>query len=66
MQKKNAVFAEFYEFLSSPKFFLGNILNICEKKSAIFAENMKKVDVCRFKKVRFSQPFGAKLKIKNL
>ena len=36
------------------------------KKSAIFAENMKKVGVCRFKKVRFLQPFGVKLKIKNL
>ena len=39
---------------------------IYEKKSAIFAENMKKVDACRFKKVRFSQSFRAKLKIKNL
>ena len=32
-------------------------------KNAIFAENMKKVNVCRFKKVRFPQPIGAKLKI---
>ena len=50
MQKKNAVFAEFYEFLSSPKFFLGNILNICKKKSAIFAENMKKRRCVSFQK----------------
>ena len=37
-----------------------------KKKRAIFAENIKKVDVFRFKKAQFSQPFGAKLKIKNL
>jgi hypothetical protein len=37
-----------------------------EKKSVILAENMKKVGVRRFKKVQFSQPFGVKLKIKNL
>ena len=64
--EKSAVFAEFHEFLSSPNYFLGNIFKYVEKNSAIFAENMKKVGVCCFKKVRFSQPFGAKLKIKNL
>jgi hypothetical protein len=36
-----------------------------QKKSAIFAENMKKVGVGCFKKVQFSQPLGVKLNIKN-
>ena len=50
-------------FYRPQNFFLGNIFKYMKKKSAIFAENMKKVGVCRFKKVRFSQPFGVKLKI---
>jgi hypothetical protein len=64
--EKSAVFAEFMSFYRPPKFFLGNIFKYVKKKSSIFAENMKKVGVCRFKKVRFSHPFGVKLKIKNL
>ena len=51
MQKKNAVFAEFYEFLSSSNFFWVIFFKYVRKKSAIFAENMKKVGVCCFKKV---------------
>ena len=52
-------------FSRPPNVFLGNIFKYVKKKSAIFAENMKKVGVCRFKKVRFLQPFGVKLKIKK-
>ena len=44
--EKSAVFAEFHEFLSFSKFFFGNIFKYVKKKSAIFAENMKKVCVC--------------------
>ena len=53
-------------FYRPPNFFWGNIFKYIKKKSAIFAENIKKVGVFRYKKVRFSQPFGVKLKIKNL
>jgi hypothetical protein len=68
MQKKVLFSQNFMSFYRPPNFFLGNIFKYVKKKSAIFAENMKKVGVCvcRFKKVRFSQPFEAKLKIKNL
>jgi hypothetical protein len=56
LHEKRVFFGAFF-----PTTFLASV--ICENKSAIFAENMKTVGVCRFKKVRFLQPFGVKLKI---
>ena len=63
MQKKVLFSQNVMSFYRPPNFFLGNIFKYMKKKSAIFAENMKKVGVCRFKKVRFAQQFGVKLKI---
>ena len=52
MQKKVLFSQNVMSFYRPPNFFLGNIFKY-----------MKKVGVFRFKKVRFSQPFGVKLKI---
>ena len=61
-EEKSAVFAEFHEFLSSPQFFWGNIFKYLRKKSAIFAENMKKVGVSFQKSPIFAAIWG---QIKN-
>ena len=66
MQKKCRFFLQnFISFYRPPKFVFGNIFKYVKQTSAIFAENVENVGVCRFKKVRFSQPFGVKLKIGN-
>jgi hypothetical protein len=53
MQKKVLFSQNFMSFYRTLQFFLGNIFKYVKKKSAIFAENMKNIGVCRFKKVRF-------------
>ena len=55
MQKKCRFFLQnFISFYRPPKFVFGNIFKYVKQTSAIFAENVENVGVCRFKKVRFS------------
>jgi hypothetical protein len=61
--KKKVLFSQnFMSFYRPPNFFWGNIFKYLRKKSAIFAENMKKVGVSFQKSPIFAAIWG---KIKN-